>query len=110
MINKSESIHRYLNAHLKKRWTIIYYAETGSDWIIDIKNKYWIVELKKNGVCWCEGQVYADISELYEIIDARSIIGEWVKEIIKREITIIGTTRIKPQSVVKRIIKRGIKK
>lgn len=87
-MNKKDSIKKYLNAFLNKKWTIIHDPESGSDWIIDVKNKFWIIELGKWNDCRFRWQVFEEISELYDMDLAKVIpvMRNWVKEIFKRKV------------------------
>lgn len=79
------SIHKYLNVHLKKRWSIIYDPKYGTNWIIDVKNKYWIIELKSDGFCWYRDEIHKEIMELYDTKPYETVktIEKWVEKIFK---------------------------
>ena len=82
----NQGVKKYLNAYLNKRWLIIHDPENGSDWIIDVKNKYWIIEFEKFGKCWYRYQVFYEISELYdmELSEVVKVMKDWVEEVLKR--------------------------
>ena len=112
MIDKSQSIKIYLNAHLKKKWTIFHDTENGRHWIVDVKNKYWIVEVDtKNGYghCWYQHKVIKDISELYDIDSSfvESFILSWLKDILNRDILSIYPVVDSLTDIIEKIIAHG---
>lgn len=91
MINKEESVRRYLNAYLEKKWSIIHDTNNGSCWIMDIKNKKWIVKATIYGHAYYERNFFLEVSTLYDmkLIDVMPLIKDWVEEAIKRDVGII---------------------
>lgn len=108
MINKEESIKRYLDAYLNKRWSIINDPYAGADWIIDVNNNYWIIKLEKLSHCYYRYEFFLEISELYDmkISDILPIMGEWVEEVLKRGFVTVtpffGTVYMEIEEVLKR--------
>lgn len=91
MDNKAESIKRYLDVYLKKRWSIIHCVDAESYWIIDVKNYYWIMELNKSDKCAFRLQIFTEICMLYDIklYDIDPIVREWIKGIFGRRVTTV---------------------
>ena len=87
-INKEESIKKYLNVFLEKKWSIIRDPLHESDFIIDIKNKKWIATLTKSGNCSYGYWLANEISDLYDIdmSNVASIMKKWIKEVLNRAI------------------------
>lgn len=110
MINKKESIKKYLNAFLNKKWSIIHDPQIGSDWIIDVKNKNWIIELQKSRHCWYRYVIFYEISELYDmkIFEVEEVIRDWVKEVLKCGGVAIHVIRYGEGRSVEEVLKRGV--
>ena len=96
MINKEESIKKYFDIYLQKKWSVIYDPKSRSNWIIDVGNKYWIIELEENGKCWMRFQFIEELSMLYDIKTEKisTIIMPLIEELFNITITEIRRHRM----------------
>ena len=111
-INKEESIKKYLNVFLEKKWSIIRDPLHESDFIIDIKNKKWIATLTKSGNCSYGYWLANEISDLYDIdmSNVASIMKKWIKEVLNRRVTNIFCINLNDDYEIEKILNRVIKK
>ena len=92
MINKEESIKKYFTILLKKRWIALSDIESKSQFIVDIKNHKWIVELTNDGLCWIQNDLIENFSFLYDMDTLtmqkilKSVIGELFSVSLDRSI------------------------
>lgn len=82
---KQLSIRKYIDAHLKKKWSAIYDPKYESYWIIDVKNEEWVLRLEKDGNCWFRVQVADDICELYDV--EKWVLGTVIREVVHDVLT-----------------------
>ncbi len=86
---KEISIHKYLDAHLKRRWSMVYDTKYGTDYIIETKNNKSIVRIDCIGRCTIQGNFFNHIVELYDIYDfalLTEFIGIWIQKRINKKI------------------------
>ena len=60
-----------------------------SIWFIDRKNKYWYLELRSSGTLWWRYSFFHDFFPLFgmERKEYEPVIAEWVKGVLKREVS-----------------------
>lgn len=109
MINKEQSIRTYIDAHLKRRWSLIYDPVYRSYWIIELKNRYWILDVHKNGSWWIRGHIVENISDLYDIPTEQihSIFKNLMEDLLKKKISQPITRWEVRQVGVNNVLERG---
>lgn len=81
-----------------------------SIWFIDRKNKYWYLELRSSGTLWWRYSFFNDFFPLFsmERKEYEPVIAEWVKEVLKREVSSTDHAHIHRFLRVKKVLKREV--
>jgi hypothetical protein len=81
-----------------------------SIWFIDRANKFWYLELRSSGTLWWRYSFFRDFFPLFgmERQEYEPVIAEWVEEVLKREVSSTGGTRLGLVEEVEEILKREV--
>lgn len=114
-VNIRQSIEKYLNAYLNKKWTVIHHSETKSDWVLDISNNKWVIRFDENDAVWYNTDYTNLIFDMYDISDfyQKEILAIWIGEIFKRKPNFMfnvgyGHRKIDPKILDQGIIKNSL--
>ena len=83
-----------------------------SIWFIDRANKYWYLELRSSGTLWWRYSFFNNFFPLFgmERKEYGPIIGEWVEEVLKREVSSTNSKELLPFEVEKVLsLKAGVR-
>lgn len=100
---------RYFDAHLKRRWKIIYDPISIEDWIFDSNNQ-WILNFKDMKYLWCNHAFIVETGELYNVstIEVKTALKFWFEERFKKRVITCWSFNGKLKSSLKLILKRGV--
>lgn len=81
-----------------------------SIWFIDRKNKYWYLELRSSGTLWWRYSFFHDFFPLFgmERKEYEPVIAEWVKGVLKREVSSTFSLCLESSFLVKEVFKREV--
>lgn len=108
----SEGLKRVIKKRLSKELSdaeIIYDDRNESIWLIDRENKYWYLELKKNGDLWWRYQFFTEFFQFFSIEQSEfePIIAEWVEDLLKRKVVSTWMVLIPRKRMVEDLLKRN---